>query len=160
MSQYEYARDGRTDAEYKANFEAGTHNQRVVMEAYVAEKYYLENDDSWDYEETADKEFSAEWGEYQPDYTLTYKGKPIACEVKTQVSPLREYIYLKQNQVSQLLPVSGVVLYATSKQYFVLPAAEWAKLPKATKFDKPCYQARVADMPWRKWRYPLVTLKK
>lgn len=161
MSQYTYARDTRSDEDYRRQVENGIHNQKIVMEAYVAEKLHIDGEDGWGFVENTDKEFSEEWGGYQPDYMLItpHATTPIPCEVKTQITSLGESIYLKQNQINKLVNMNGVVLYATPDKYFILQAWLWQTMELSTKFSKPAYKIYTEDAPWRQWRYRLETLR-
>lgn len=161
MSQYTYARDTRSDEDYKRQVENGIHNQKIVMEAYVAEKLHIDGEDGWGFVENTDKEFSEEWGGYQPDYMLItpHAATPIPCEVKTQITPLGESIYLKQNQIDKLVTMNGVVLYATPEKYFMMTALLWQTMEPAEKFSKPAYKVYTDEIEWKQWRYPLTGLR-
>lgn len=161
VDQYTYAKDTRSDEDYKRQVENGIHNQKIVMESYVAEKLHIDGEDGWNFIENPDKEFSTEWGEYRPDYLLVtpHAKAPVPCEVKTQLTPLGEAIYVKKNQIDKLVSMNGMVLYATPDKYFMMTALLWQTMEPSEKFSKPAYKIYTEDAPWRQWKYRLETLR-
>jgi len=167
MSQYEHARDHRSDEKYLSDFARGTHNQELAIEQYVWDKYLSSNNKlDWNYERNPDKEFQTEGGtwKYQPDYVVHVGELKAHFEVKVQMAPLGKSIYVKQQQIDKLVPLGGYILYALPDYYSVLPAKEWAAgdlVESSPLGGKPAYMLFVEDIKWRKWRYlpPFVNYK-
>lgn len=155
-NQYNYAKDNRTDQQYQSYFSAGTHNEIPAMEQLRIDRF-IQTGQQLRYTHHEDKQFQTEDGswEYQADYTVYYDGKVIPTEVKVQMTSLKETIDLKAGQIDRLIPIKGVVLYATKDRYSLTYAKQikqLGQLIRSTRFkDKLVYQVNVNDLVWEYW---------
>ena len=156
MNQYEYARDKRTDAEYEHQFRSGTHNQDIILDAYIAEKVHCFGED-WNWEDNPDKAFTkGSFGPYRPDCYLIHNSIKIPCEVKVQLAPLRKFVYVKDYQVDRLVSIGGVVFYSTPTKYFIMTAELWQTMEHVdtSPLQTPAYRIPVNEIQWKNWLYP------
>lgn len=156
MSQYEYAKDNRTDKKYERTVSGGTYNQEPAIKQLVIDKY-LQNGKVLKYIHHIDKEFQREQGfwEYSPDYTIIDDNKEIPVEVKVQMTDLGDTIDLKASQIDKLIKLNGVVLYATKIKYCLVYAKhikQLGNLINSERFGgKPVYQVDTDKLKWTLW---------
>ena len=160
MSQYEYAKDNRTDAKYQSDFDGGTHNQETAIAQLVIDRY-LQDGSVIEYKHNPDKTFQNEQGfwEYSPDYTIINDNKEIPVEVKVQMTDLGDTIDLKASQIDKLIKLNGAVLYATKIKYCLVYATKIKQLGNLINSErfggKPVYQVDTNKLKWTLWvHYP------
>jgi len=156
VSQYDYAKDNRSDAIYKRNFDNGTYNQEPAIKQLLIDRY-LQDGTILQYKHNADKTFQNEEGfwEYNPDYIVIADNKEIPTEVKVQMTDLKQTIDLKASQINKLIKIDGAVLYATKKKYCLVYAKqikEVGKIIKSERFGgKLVYQVDIDKLLWSDW---------
>lgn len=155
-SQYEYAKDNRTDEQYEKHFDRGTYNQELAMEQLRIDRI-IENKPSFSYRPNPDKTFQREDGMwiYNPDYVVELDNKEVPCEVKVQMTELGDTIDLKCSQIYRLSDLNGAVLYATRRNYTLVYAKKIKQLGTVIESErfggKKVFQVDVDDLDWIFW---------
>lgn len=161
MSQYEYARDNRSDEQYEKHFFVGTQiNQGLAMEQLRIDRF-IENGTTFNYRLNPDKTFQREDGMwiYNPDYVVELDNKEVPCEVKVQMTELGDTIDLKCSQIYRLCELRGAVLYATKRNYTLVFAKKLKQLGSVIESErfggKKVFQVDVDALDWILWlHYP------
>lgn len=156
QTQYDYAKDNRTDAEYEAKTLIGQHNQAIAIEQYRIDRT-IQRKPNIRVFVIPDKEFQRQdgsWG-YNSDYIFEIDDIQYPVEVKVQMAKLTDTIDLKLNQLKYLAKNNGYILYATPKRYFIHSAQflmDNGSIIKSKRFkDKPVCQINVINLNWEYW---------
>jgi len=121
QTQYQYARDKRSDHKYQSDFYAGTYNQELAIQQFILDRY-ITNGSTLEYEPNPDKTFQRDDGGwvYSPDYILYRDSIAYPLEVKVQMSKLGDTIDFKCSQIYRLIELDGYILYATKIMYALI----------------------------------------
>lgn len=98
QTQYEYARDTRTDKKYQSDVAIGQYNQQIAIDQFLVD-YFINKNQLLEYQHNKDKDFQTNGGswEYNADYIII--GDNITpVEVKVQLAPLTDTIDIKASQ--------------------------------------------------------------
>lgn len=153
-TQYDYAKDTRSDEQYEANTKIGQYNQAQAINQFLID-YNIETGKKLVCYHIKDKEFQTQGGswEYQADYELEGDTK-TPLEVKVQMAILTETIDIKASQVKKIKD-NGVILYALRDKYSLIPAKDIydnGSIIKSKRFKgKPVYQLKTDAIQWKSW---------
>lgn len=154
QTQYDYAKDNRTDDKYFSDVAIGQHNQQLAIDQFLVD-YFIENNKLLECQHNKDKDFQTNGGnwEYNADYIII--GDNITpVEVKVQLAPLTDTIDIKASQVRKLGD-NGIFLYALPKQYAIIKAktilSEGCIIKSKRFLNKPVYQLQTDKINWIYW---------
>lgn len=156
VTQYDYAKDNRTDKVYEQNTLIGQRNQAIAIEQYRIDRS-IENKPNIKFYIIPDKEFQKDdgsWG-YNSDYLFEIDDVKYPVEVKVQLALLKDTIDLKLNQLKYLASNKGFVFYALENKYFIHNAQyllDNGRIIKSKRFiNKPVCQIETHNLAWRYW---------
>lgn len=71
QTQYDYAKDNRTDDKYFSDVAIGQHNQQLAIDQFLVD-YFIENNKLLECQHNKDKDFQTNGGnwEYNADYII------------------------------------------------------------------------------------------
>lgn len=154
QTQYDYAKDNRTDEVYETNTKVGQHNQELAINQFLID-YQIEKRVKLKCYHIKDKDFQGQGGswEYNADYEIVGE-TTTPVEVKVQMAPLGDTIDIKASQVNKL-GSSGVFLYALKDKYALLKANTIKQskcIIKSKRFGgKEVYQLETDKINWVRW---------
>lgn len=158
MSQYDYAKDKRSDEEYEHSFKIGKANQLIAAEQFVRELRKENPGAGIKLYEIEDSDFkkTGTW-EYNPDFEIITESKPVFIEVKVTHKNSPE-IDIKKSQVDHLAKDyknNGFVLYAKPTQYALISPSELvreADIATSERFGgKEVYRLKTDKIAWKNW---------
>jgi len=150
MSQFDYAKDTRSEEDYKRDVETGILNENVVCSA-LKEFYGIDNRPI-----KQDEQFTKDFkGKYRPDRVLKEGDTKYFVEVKVSLYiPLK--IDFKKNQIDRLCELKGKLLYATDIKFGFISSGdiiEFGEIVSGTdsKVNHEAYRVGSDKIGWTMW---------